>query len=249
MELKTVFISGATSGIGLATAKILLNEGYAVAINGRDIEKGQEALASLSEYGDRVIFVSGDVSQVDQCQRMIRETVDHFHRLDGLVTAAGYYEEELLSNLEESDFDAIWNTNVKGTIFLCKAALPHLISTQGTIVTVSSDAGIQGNVGCSAYCATKGAVVSFTKSLALEMAIHNVRVNCICPGDVNTPLLEKQKEEAQDPDFERSMAEHYPLQRIGEAAEIGEVIAFLLSKKSSFVTGAVWAVDGGLTSW
>ncbi len=249
MEQKTIFISGGTSGIGLATAKILLQEGYTVVINGRNKKKGEEALASLSDYKKRVFFVEGDISKPENCQQIIEETIARCKRLDGLVTAAGIYEEELLSNLEERAFDELWAVNVKGTIFLCKAALPYLIKQQGSIVTVSSDAGIQGNVGCSAYCATKGAVVSFTKSLALEMAIHNVRVNCVCPGDVNTPLLERQKDLAHDSNFEETMAQHYPLQRIGEAREIGEVISFLVSSKASFVTGAIWAVDGGLTSW
>ena len=124
-------------------------------------------------------------------------------------------------------------------------------TTKGSIVTVASDAGLQGNVACSVYGASKGAVVSFTKSLSLEMAPHSVRVNCVCPGDVDTSLVDKQIANAQQ-DAEAAKAEmgqHYPLGRIGQPHEIGEVIVFLLSSKASFVTGAAWTIDGGLTSW
>ena len=109
-----------------------------------------------------------------------------FGGVSALVTAAGYYEEELLADVTEAAFDEMFGTNVKGTVFLCQAALPYLRATKGSIVTVASDAGLQGNVACSVYGASKGAVVSFTKSLSLEMAPHNVRVNCVCPGDVDT---------------------------------------------------------------
>ena len=122
---------------------------------------------------------------------------------------------------------------------------------QGSIVTIASDAGLQGNVACSVYGASKGAVVSFTKSLSLEMAPHNVRVNCVCPGDVDTSLVAKQLAESDSSREEalEEMAMHYPLGRIAKPKEIGEVIAFLLSDKASFVTGAAWTIDGGLTSW
>ena len=135
-----------------------------------------------------------------------------------------------------------------GTISLCRYALPYLKKSCGSIVTVSSDAGLQGNVACSIYGATKGAVVAFTKSLALEAAPHQVRVNCVCPGDVDTPLLEKQLQ--ADPALTRqALCEQYPLYRLAKPEEIGRTIAFLLSEDASFITAAALSVDGGLTSW
>ena len=120
--------------------------------------------------------------------------------------------------------------------------------TSGSIVTVSSDAGLQGNVACSIYGATKGAVVAFTKSLALEAAPHQVRVNCVCPGDVDTPLLEKQLQ--RDPSLTRkALQEQYPLYRLAKPEEVGRSIAFLLSEDASFITASALSVDGGLTSW
>lgn len=244
---KTALVSGGTSGIGLAAAEILLNRGWNVAISGRSAERGDKALQYL-DAGSRAVYFSGDVGKDECCRRMIHETVCRFGRLDGLVTSAGYYEECLLEETNEEQVQQMFSVNVYGTISLCKYAMPYLKKTCGNIVTVSSDAGLQGNVACSVYGATKGAVVAFTKSLALEAAPHQVRVNCVCPGDVETPLLEKQLQE--DPSLTiAAMKEQYPLYRLAKPREIGKVIAFLLSDDASFITAAALPVDGGLTSW
>ena len=251
IENQVALISGGTSGIGYATAEILLRRGWSVVINGRREMHGEKALVKLRRISSKVRFVAGDVSKVSDCQRIVKETVDRFGPITALVTAAGYCEETLLADMTEASFDEMFGTNVKGTVFLCQAALPYLRQSRGSIVTVSSDAGLQGNVACSTYGASKGAIVSFTKSLALEMAPYKVRVNCVCPGDVDTSLLDKQiargNQDAEQ--AKREMGEHYPLGRIGLPDEVGEVIAFLISDKASFVTGAAWTVDGGLTSW
>ncbi|MBP6923457.1 MAG: SDR family oxidoreductase [Veillonella sp.] len=250
-DMQVALISGGTSGIGMATAELLLKQGWCVVINGRHEKDGQRAALKLRRFSSKVRFVAGDVSKVDDCKRIVKQTVDMFGDISALVTAAGYYEEELLVDVTEQSFDEMFGTNVKGTVFLCQAALPYIRNTKGSIVTVSSDAGLQGNVACSVYGASKGAVVSFTKSLSLEMAPHGVRVNCVCPGDVDTSLVDKQIAQTnQDAEqAKEDMGQHYPLGRIGKPHEIGEVIAFLLSSKASFVTGAAWTIDGGLTSW
>lgn len=250
-DMQVALISGGTSGIGMATAELLLKQGWCVVINGRHEKDGQRAALKLRRFSSKVRFVAGDVSKVDDCKRIVKQTVDMFGDISALVTAAGYYEEELLVDVTEQSFDEMFGTNVKGTVFLCQAALPYIRNTKGSIVTVSSDAGLQGNVACSVYGASKGAVVSFTKSLSLEMAPHGVRVNCVCPGDVDTSLVDKQIAQMnQDAEqAKEEMGQYYPLGRIGKPHEIGEVIAFLLSSKASFVTGAAWTIDGGLTSW
>ncbi len=248
MNAKTACISGGTSGIGLATAEILLAKGWQVAIGGRHEQKGQEALQYLSQKGYTAYYIAGDVSKDEDCKQMIAQAVHQFGRLDGLVTSAGYYEEELLENTTPQQVKQLFSVNVYGTISLCRYALPYLKKSCGSIVTVSSDAGLQGNVACSIYGATKGAVVAFTKSLALEAAPHQVRVNCVCPGDVDTPLLEKQLQ--ADPALTRqALCEQYPLYRLAKPEEIGRTIAFLLSEDASFITAAALSVDGGLTSW
>ncbi len=251
VDRKVALISGGSSGIGFATAEQLLQDGWCVIINGRNEKRGQEAVVKLRHLSANVRFVQGDVSKVEDCKRIVKEAIAWYGPLSALVTAAGYYEEQLLDEVTEEAFDQMMGSNLKGTVFLCQAALPSLRETQGSIVTVSSDAGLQGNVACSVYGATKGAIVSFTKSLSLEMAPDNVRVNCVCPGDVDTPLVAKQLERNALGDEEalHEMAMHYPLGRIAKPSEVAHVIAFLISRKASFVTGAAWTVDGGLTSW
>lgn len=244
---KSAFISGGTSGIGLAAAEVLLDRGWQVALGGRSAARGDEALQHL-KAGSRAVYIGGDVSRDEECRLMIEKAVHAFGSLHGLVTSAGYYEECLLEQTGIEQIRQMFAVNVYGTISLCKYALPYLKKTGGSIVTVSSDAGLQGNVACSVYGATKGAVVAFTKSLALEAAPHQVRVNCVCPGDVETPLLKKQLSEAPDLTIE-AMKEQYPLYRLAKPEEVGRVIAFLLGDDASFITAAALPVDGGLTSW
>ena len=144
-DVQVALISGGTSGIGFATAKLLLKEGWCVVINGRDEKSGQTAKMKLRRYSSRVQYIQGDVSKIEDCQRIVKETVKLFGGVSALVTAAGYYEEELLADVTEAAFDEMFGTNVKGTVFLCQAALPYLRATKGSIVTVASDAGLQGN--------------------------------------------------------------------------------------------------------
>lgn len=239
---KVALISGGTSGIGLATAKILSEEGWKTVLLGRDKQKGNQAEAQVKGG----LFISCDIKnkkEIDQAVEHIKEMGE----LCGVVSSAGVYKEGLLENMSDEDTKELFDTNVFGTIQFIKTVLPYLKRPGGSIVTVSSDAATRGNVQGSIYSATKGAVTSFTRSLALELAVEGIRANVICPGDVKTPLLKKQLENYGGTIAE--MENWYPLMRIAKPEEVGQVIAFLLSEKASFMTGAIVPVDGGLTDW
>lgn len=246
----TAIISGGTSGIGLATAEKLLAEGAIVYLLGRSLQKGTEAVAKLEEKtGKTAVFVPCDVASVESCNKALERVVIHAGgklKLDILVNSAGIYREQRLEELTEQDYEKIFGVNVKGTMMLTQDCLPYLRSG-GSIVNVASDAGIAGNYGCPAYCASKGAVVALTKALALDLA-PAIRVNCVCPADVDTPLLQEQLKAAEGSYSVADMAEDYPLLRIGKAEEIAHVICSLVSPMNSFMTGSVVAVDGGITA-
>ena len=253
MEVERVaLVTGGTSGIGLAAAKLLMNQGCMTVLMGRSSRRGEEALKELREnHGrDGAIYIQGDVTKVEDCRRAVRETVEAFGRLDVLVNSAGIYQEGAIEDTTEVIFHQVMDVNLKGTYFMCQSAVPELKRHDDScIVNVSSDAGVKGNYFCSLYCASKGAVTLFTKALALELAGASVRVNCVCPGDIMTPLTERQLEGTYSrQEALKAMESVYPMGRIGTAEEAAEVIAFLASSKASFGTGAVWSVDGGLTA-
>ena len=239
----TAIITGGTSGIGLATAKIFLAHNFNCVLVGRNVDKFKKI---RSELFGRVEFISADVRRVEDCEKIISRTVEIFGGVDVLINSAGIYSEGAITSTDEKIFDDIIATNVKGTFFVTRAAVDELIKTRGAIVNVASDAGIRGNYFCAAYSASKGAVVAFTKSLALELASFPVRVNCVAPGDVLTPLTVAQLKNSNTKADE--LAKIYPLGRIGTAHEVASAIYFLASGAATFITGAVLSVDGGLTA-
>jgi len=239
----TAIITGGTSGIGLATAKIFLTHDFNCVLVGRSQQKFD---ASKSELKGRVEFISADVRKVSDCERIVARAVELFGGVDVLINSAGIYFEGAITSTDEKTFDEIIATNVKGIFFTTRAAVNELIKSRGSVVNVASDAGIKGNYFCAAYSASKGAIVAFTKSLALELASFPVRVNCVAPGDVLTPLTLNQLKTSSATVEE--LAKIYPLGRIGTAEEIAEAIYFLASKAASFITGAILSVDGGLTA-
>ena len=241
--MKTAIITGGTSGIGLATVKIFLAQKYNCVLVGRSLSKFEKIKAEL--FGN-FEFVQADVGRVYDCRKIINRTLEKFGGVDILVNCAGIYAEGAISDVTEKTFDEIFNTNVKGTFFLTRAGLDELAKRRGCIVNVASDAGIKGNYFCAAYAASKGAVVAFTKSLALEAASLGVRVNCVAPGDILTPLTLRQIKNSGGTLEE--LEKVYPVGRIGKAEEVAEAINFLASEKASFITGAILSVDGGLTA-
>ena len=260
-------ISGGTSGIGLAAAAKLAADGARVYILGRSRAKGEAAVRQLQEAigaaalrrsdaqtQGEAFFVPCDVSKAASCKEavakigereksLLREQQAH---IDILINSAGVYAEQRLENMTEADYAAIMDTNVKGTLLLTQACLP-LMYSDGSIINIASDAGVSGNYGCPVYCASKGAVVSLTRALALDLA-PQIRVNCVCPADVDTPLLARQLVDANGGYTLADMEASYPLGRIGRAEEIAHVICSVASPANSFMTGSIITVDGGITA-
>jgi NAD(P)-dependent dehydrogenase (short-subunit alcohol dehydrogenase family) len=245
MEGRVGIITGGTSGIGLACAALLTADGAHVFLVGRSAEKGEAALHKLQDRRGQAEYIQADVSTVDGC-RQVAETVDkRVGKIDFLVNSAGLYREQSIDNLTEKDYDEEMSANAKSTIFLTKYCLPLFSDRQPAIVNIASDAALEGNYGCALYAAAKGAVAAFTRAAALDLA-PRIRVNCVCPGDVDTPLVEAQLEAGGY--TREEMASVYPLERIGKPEEIAHIICSVLSPQNGFMTGSILSVDGGLTA-
>ncbi len=245
---KVALITGGTRGIGYSTALLFLNEGAKVAISGRSKRQGKKAILKLKSEGFKhVIFIQGDVSNSTDVERMIEAVVKQFGRLDVLINNAGIWSTGTVEDIAEADWDRVIDVNLKG-VFLCsKYALPFLKMTKGVIVNMASSDGLVAEPECVAYCASKGGVVLLTKAMALDHAKEGIRVNCVCPGDIMTPMIEQDLTQSGIPrqEYLKREAESHPIGRIGEPEEVAKAVLFLASDDSSFITGTALSVDGG----
>jgi NAD(P)-dependent dehydrogenase (short-subunit alcohol dehydrogenase family) len=250
LENQVALITGGTSGIGEATARLFAREGASVAITGRNEKRGHAICADILEAGGKAIFLRTDVRKAAECQRAVDETLRSFHRLDILFNNAGvFYPHDTLECTEE-EWDEQIDINLKGCFLMSKSALPPMISQgRGIIIHNSSGWGIVGGDKAVAYCASKGGVVLMTKAMAIDHGRQGVRVNCICPGDVETPML-PQDAKMRGLSWNEYIAgcANRPLGRVGTAEEIAKAVLFLATDDSSFMTGAALVVDGGGTA-
>lgn len=247
---RVVLVTGGSSGIGYAAAKAFLEEGAKVAITGRDATRLERAEGELGKLGP-VLAVRGDVSKAADAKRMVSETTRRLGPIDVLVNNAGIYVNKPVEAFSEAEYDEVMGINMKGTFLCTKFAIAGMIKRKrGAIVNVSSDSGLVGAAGSSVYCASKGAMVLFTKAVALDHAKDNIRVNVVCPGEVKTPMMEKDAAESGrgfDEYYKRIVAP-IPMQRAATADEIARGILFLASDEASFMTGAALSMDGGSTA-
>ncbi len=244
---KRALITGAASGIGRACAELFAAEGAAVLLADIDEHRGREAAQGLRDRGFRVEFFRCDVTLAEDCARAVRHAVAVFGGLEVLVNAAGIVVRRTVVDLDEADWDRVMAVNAKSVFLMCKAAIPVLRAAGGgSIINLGSGWALVGGPRAAAYCASKGAVVQLTRAMAIDYGPDRIRVNCLCPGDTDTPMLrDEARQLSQEEAAFLAQAARRPLGRIGTPQEIAQAALFLASEASSYMTGAALVVDGG----
>ena len=244
---KVALITGGNSGIGSATAALLAKEGAAVVITGRNQERGEKGAQAIVDDGGEAMFLRCDVRVADECREVVEKTLARFGRIDVLFNNAGVFHPKTVPECTEEEWDETIDSSLKGAFLMSKYALPSMIERgSGSIIHTSSGWGIQGGDQAAAYCAAKGGLVVMAKAMAIDHGPQGIRVNCVCPGDVETPMLpdDAQKRGMAWEDYLAGASDR-PLGRVGTADEIARAVLFLASDDSSFVTGESLVVDGG----
>ncbi len=252
LDGKVALITGGSSGIGLAASFMLAEEGARVVIAARGAAAGEDAVAQVRAAGGQAVFARCDVRDPAECRAAVETAVAAFGRLDVLFNNAGViYVDRTVENTSEEEWDTTIQSNLTGAYRVSKYAVPVMAAGGGgSIIHNASVFGLVGGGGVAAYCAAKGGVVLLTKAMAIDHAAQNIRVNCICPGSVDTPMLREEMralggEEMQRPKF----AARHPVNRISTPEEVARVVLFLACDDSSFITGAAIPVDGGRSAW
>lgn len=240
-------VTGGASGIGRETARLFARHGAAVTVVDLNAEAGPVVVQQIKAEGGQAIFVQADVSRAADCQRAVQQTIAQFGRLDILFNNAGIIRRTTVLDIEEDEWDRVMAVNVKSVYLMSRAAIP-LMSEQGggVIVNTASGWGLVGGRQAASYCASKGAVVLLTKAMALDHGPQHIRVNCVCPGDTNTPMLRSEAEQLGRPGSEfLAEASARPLGRLGQPEDIAQAVLYLASNDSAYVTGTALVVDGG----
>jgi NAD(P)-dependent dehydrogenase (short-subunit alcohol dehydrogenase family) len=247
LDGRVALITGGTSGIGKATAELFAREGARVAITGRNAERGESVVADITRAGGSAIFIAADVRAAADCRRAVEATVTAFGRVDILFNNAGVFFPKTVPDCTEAEWDETIDVSLKGAFLMSKYTLPVMIAQhRGVVIHNSSGWGLVGGALGAAYCAAKGGLIVMAKAMAIDHAKHGIRVNCICPGDIETPMLDDDaKKRGMDLDAYLVSCADRPMGRIGTPAEIAKSVLFLASDDSSFMTGAALVVDGG----
>ncbi len=248
LQGKNIIVTGGTSGIGATAAKLLAMNGANVVISGRSDKKGAEVVEEINALGGNCKFIQCDVKNKSDVDKLVNMSIESLGSIDCLFNNAGIDGEiNMFADSSEENWDDVMDTNIKGVWYCMKSVIGHMLTNgKGNILNMSSTSGLVGNgFGMSAYAASKFAVIGLTKSVALEYAKQNIRVNAICPAFVETPMVSQICTE--NPKLKRRFEACQPIGRMAKPEEIGNAIVYLLSDESSFITGTSFVIDGGLT--
>jgi NAD(P)-dependent dehydrogenase (short-subunit alcohol dehydrogenase family) len=246
---KAAIVTGSSKGIGEGIARVFSQEGAKVTVVCRTEEAGKKMADELGAPEGRAMYIQTDVTSSESIQAMIKKTVDTWGKIDILVNNAGYHISKNVEETSEEEWGFIQNTNLRSTFLCSKYAIPHLRKTKGNIINISSMVGLVGQPNAGAYSATKGGQIAMSKGMAIDFAPDGIRVNLICPGWVQTPLVEDWFGQQEDEEAARKyIYGQHPLGRIGTIEECGKAALFLASADdSAFITGITLNIDGGVT--
>ena len=247
LEGKTAMITGAASGIGRGISLRLAEMGARVAVLDIDEKKAAETAAEITAQAGEAFPFQCDVRSAADCHRVVESTIEKWGGIDVLCNCAGIAIRKDVVELSEEEWDRVLDVTLKGTYLLSHEVIPHMIRNGGgSIVNIGSGWSLKGGPRAAAYCAAKGGVVNLTRAMAIDHGKHNIRVNCVCPGDVDTPMLRSEcaqlREDAQA--FMRESANR-PLARVGTPGDVANAVLFLVSPMASWITGTALVVDGG----
>ena len=240
---KCALITGATRGIGKRIAITLAKQGYNIALNYRKVnEELENTKKEIEKIGVQILAVKGDVANFEDCENFVKQVIERFGQIDVLVNNAGITKDMLLMRMKKEDFEQVIDTNLVGTFNVTKNVVPYMMKARsGRIINISSIVGISGNAGQTNYSASKAGIIGFTKSLAKEIASRNILVNSVAPGFIETNMTDVLKD-----DVKQEIAKNIPLKRMGTTQDVANVVKFLASDDSSYITGQVINVDGGM---
>ena len=242
LEGKTAVVTGAGQGIGRAIALRLAANGANIVVSDVVEETARQVVGEVEALGREAIPVVCDVRELDQCQALMKQSIERFGRIDVLVNNAGVTRDGLLMRMSEDDWDFVLAVNLKGTFNCCKSVVRTMMKQRaGRIVNIASVVGLIGNAGQVNYSASKAGVIGLTKTLAKEFAPRGVTVNAVAPGFITTAMTDKLSDEARD-----ALKQHIPLQELGQPDHVADAVLFLASDLSSYVTGETIRVDGGM---
>ena len=236
-------ITGATRGIGREIAFTLGKNGYEVVINYRSENQDLEDTIELfKKEGIKFYTVKGDVSSFEESERFVKEAIEKAGKIDVLVNNAGITKDTLIARMKKEDFESVIDVNLVGTFNVTKNVISHMIKNRkGRIINISSVVGVSGNAGQTNYSASKAGIIGFTKSLAKEVGSRNILVNAVAPGFIETDMTDVLKDEVKD-----AIGKQIPLKRMGTPEDVANVVSFLASEKSNYITGQVINIDGGM---